>query len=248
MAQELILIVEHDPAERWRMASALRRAGYQTLEADTGEAAVHLAEHHQPAAVLLELVLPGQDGWQVARRLKADPITCAASIVVISMLRRGAETPTCPIADYITKPYTEPRLLEAVRYAVWLWRFRTPPRVLIADDEPDTVDILSTVFRHEGFVTLEAKNGAEALDMTRREHPDVIILDVAMPRMDGWQALKTLKGDAHVCNIPVVMLTGVALSPHDAETALALGASRYVTKPFAADAIVHQVASVLQAA
>ena len=246
MAHELILIVEHDAEERRRMASTLQTAGYQTLEADTGEAAIHLAGRHQPAAVLLELVLPAHDGWSVARRLKADPITCAAPIVVISMLRRGAETPPCPIADYVSKPYTEARLLDAVRRAVWLWRFRTPPRVLIADDEPDTVDILSTVFRHEGFITLEAKNGAEALDLTQREHPDVIILDIAMPRVDGWQALKALKGDARVCDIPVVMLTGVALSPRDAEMALSLGASRYVTKPFAADAIVHQVASALQ--
>ena len=230
------------------MTSILQRAGYQTLEAGTGEAAVHLAGRHQPAAVLLELVLPAHDGWSVAHRLKADPITCTTSIVITSVLRRSAEMPPCPIADYVAKPYTDDRLLDAVRYAVWLWRSRTPPRVLIADDEPDTVDILATVFRHEGFVTLEAKNGAEALDVSRREHPDVIILDIAMPRVDGWQVLKSLKGDARVCDIPVVMLTGVALSPRDAETALALGASRYVTKPFAADAIVHQVASVLQAA
>lgn len=248
MAQAMILIVEHDPDERRRLAHILTGAGYRTLETASGEEAIGLAGRHQPAAVLLELVLPGQDGWQVAQRLKSDPITCAISIVITSALRRGSDTPPCPIADYVTKPYTEERLLEAVRYAVWQWRSRTPPRVLIADDEPDTVDILTTVFRHEGFVTFEATDGAEALDVSRREHPDVIILDVAMPRVDGWQALKALKTDARVRDIPVVMLTGVALAPQDAELALALGASRYVTKPFAADAIVHQVADVLHPA
>ena len=248
MAHELILIVDHDVQERQRIAPLLQSAGYETLEVGTGAAAVHVAERHQPAAVLLELVLPEQDGWSVARRLKADPITCTISIVIVSQLRRGNVAPPCPIADYVTKPCTDERLLEAVRYAVWQWRSRTPPRVLIADDEPDTVDILATVFRHEGFVTFEATNGAEALDMTRRERPDVIILDVAMPRVDGWQALKALKNDERVRDIPVVMLTGVALAPQDAELALSLGAARYVTKPFAADAIVHQVASVLQTA
>lgn len=230
------------------MARLLQSAGYQTLEAGTAAAAHALAERHQPAAALLEIVLAAQDGWQLARRLKADPITCAVALVMVSQLRRGAEAPPCPIADYVTKPYTDERLLEAARYAVWLWRAHTPPRVLIADDEPDTVDILSTVFRHEGFVILAARDGAEALEVTRREHPDVVILDVVMPRVDGWQALKTLKGEAGVRDIPVVMLTGVALAPQDAELALALGAARYVTKPFAADAIVREVAAALHAA
>ena len=246
MSHETILIVEHEHEQRRLLARQLQEAGYHVLEAASGEEAVSLARTHHPAAVLLELILPGLDGWGIARELKADPITCRTPIVIVSLLRREGQSAPCEIVDYVAKPYSSERLLAAVRRAVWAWRSHIPLRILIADDEAEIIDILETVFRHEGFVTIRAKNGEEALDLTRREHPDLVILDVAMPHMDGWQTLRELKLDDRLHAIPVVMLTGAARSPQDAQTALAMGAARFVTKPFAPDAIVSEVTSVLQ--
>ena len=248
MAHERILIVDPDDQQRLELACLLQAAGYATLEAASSQAALVLAKHEQPAAIFLEVVLPGADGWALARQLKTDPITCAIPLVLMSLLRPEAGAgPPCDIAAYVTKPFSPEQVQAAAGRALRAWRWRTPPRILIADDEADTIDILSTIFRHEGCVTLEARDGAEALDLSAREHPDVVILDVAMPNVDGWETLKALKRDAALRDIPVIMLTGRALAPQDAQAALALGAARYVTKPFGTDALIQEIAAVLHA-
>ncbi len=245
MAHDAVLIVDHEDSARRRVRTILQPVGYDVIEASTADQALSLAKHHQPSAILLEVILPGMDGWGLARQLKSDSITCSIPIVVVSFLRPDTNTYPCEITDYLTKPYTDRQLIDATQRAVRTWRTHGPFRVLIADDESDTVDMLSLVFRQQGFVTLAAKDGAEAIDCVRRDHPDAVILDVMMPHMDGWEALKLLKQDEQLRDIPVVMVTGYALSPQDVQTALAMGAARYVTKPFDPDTVVSEVASVL---
>ena len=245
MAQEQVLIIGASAHERLRLRELLEVAEFRVAEAADDREGYEIAKRLAPAVILAGRVGPSDNDWRAIRRLKSDPITCAIPIVILSDTLDSHDLSVCDAAGIVMPPIDPARLLTAVRRAVWLWRTHQLPRVLIADDEPDTVDILSTVFRHEGFVTLEACNGAQALELTRRERPDIVILDVAMPGVDGWEALRTLKRDAQLRNIPVVMLTGIAISPQDEEAALALGAARYLTKPFVPATIVTEVAHTL---
>lgn len=119
-----------------------------------------------------------------------------------------------------------------------------PPSILIVDDEDDVVGLLQLVFETNGFVARAASNGKAAVAMAYDDPPDVILLDVMMPEMDGWQVLKILKGDERTRHIPVAMLSARA-ERRDKMIGLQEGAEAYIAKPFSPAEVVREVAQLL---
>jgi len=119
------------------------------------------------------------------------------------------------------------------------------PKILIVDDESYILKLLEFNFQEEGFLTLCATNGPQALEIARREIPSLILLDIAMPEMDGFQVLKELKDDVRTKNIPVVMLT-VRVYEEDERESYSLGAMEYITKPFSPLQVVQRVKEILR--
>ncbi len=120
------------------------------------------------------------------------------------------------------------------------------PRILIADDQPDLLAILSSRFRALGFDVLEARNGAEAMELARDETPDVISLDVMMPELNGFQICRDLKGDPELGVIPIVLLTAKS-SEADRFWGSEVGADLYLTKPIDPGTVVLHVQELLEA-
>jgi two-component system, cell cycle response regulator DivK len=121
------------------------------------------------------------------------------------------------------------------------------PLVLIVDDYQDAREMYAEYLEFSGFRVAEARNGQEAVDQAFALRPDVVLMDLSLPVMDGWEATRRLKGDERTRNIPVVALTGHALDGHSREAQDA-GCDAYVTKPCLPDALVREVKRVLQAA
>ena len=119
-----------------------------------------------------------------------------------------------------------------------------PPSILIVDDEDDVVGLLQLVFETNGFVARTASNGKAAVAMAYEDPPDVILLDVMMPEMDGWQVLKVLKGDERTRNIPVAMRSARA-ERRDKMIGLQEGAEAYIAKPFSPAEVVREVQALL---
>lgn len=119
-----------------------------------------------------------------------------------------------------------------------------PPSILIVDDEDDVVGLLQLVFETNGFVARTASNGKAAVAMAYEDPPDVILLDVMMPEMDGWQVLKVLKGDERTRHIPVAMLSARA-ERRDKMIGLQEGAEAYIAKPFSPAEVVREVQALL---
>jgi len=105
-----------------------------------------------------------------------------------------------------------------------------PKKVLVVEDDPDNRRIVTKVLSVEGYQVVEATDGVEALAQARAEHPDLILMDLALPNMDGWEATRRLKSDPATRTIPVVALTAVAMRG-DEERARAAGCDDYVSKP-----------------
>ncbi len=122
---------------------------------------------------------------------------------------------------------------------------RTPPRILIADDNPDNLDIFRTRLAVHGYEILTATNGEEALAIAREKRPDLILLDVMMPKMDGTDVCRRLKADGSLPFMPIVMITAKT-STQDVVTALDAGADEYLTKPVDHSALVARVKSMLR--
>lgn len=118
-------------------------------------------------------------------------------------------------------------------------------KVLVVDDEPHIVMVLQDNLEMMDFVVETAVNGLEALEKVAASRPDVIILDVGMPKMDGWETCRRLKGSLETSGIPIIFLTAFAQKT-DREKAMSLGAARFITKPFQPEAIGQAIKSVLE--
>jgi two-component system cell cycle response regulator DivK len=122
---------------------------------------------------------------------------------------------------------------------------RAQPLVLVVEDYPDAREMYSAYLQFSGFEVAEATNGLEAIEMAETLMPDIILMDLALPRMDGWEATRHLKANTRTHHIPVVALTGHALAGH-AEGAREAGCDAFVTKPCLPDALVAEIKRLLE--
>jgi CheY-like chemotaxis protein len=120
-------------------------------------------------------------------------------------------------------------------------------KILIAEDERDIRDLITFTLRYHNHEVVGASNGEEALEVTRREMPDLVIMDVRMPRMTGYEACKHIKTDPALQHIPVVFLSAKGQEA-EVQTGLEVGATDYILKPFAPDQLAKRVAELLAAA
>jgi CheY-like chemotaxis protein len=124
------------------------------------------------------------------------------------------------------------------------FRERQRPLVLVVEDYQDAREMYSEYLRFSGFDVIEASNGVEAIEQATSRKPDIVLMDLALPKMDGWEATRQLKADPRTSNIPIVALTGHALAGH-ADSAQRAGCDAFVTKPCLPDALVAEIQKLL---
>lgn len=239
-----ILVVEDDPEVSELLRLTLEHEGHRVLLANSGETALHLARTEQPDLISLDIRLPDLDGFEVLQLLKRDPATAAIPVVIVSVvfdqdrgLRLGA-------VDYFTKPLDEPRLLRVVERVL-----ASKGAVLVVDDDLDTLNLLRTALRAQGLQVQTTTRGERALRLAQESPPALILLDLKLPGMDGYQVLKELKQHPRTANIPVVVMTGFA-DPADGvpPEIEALGALRFLTKPFFIEELVEEISRLVDGA
>jgi CheY-like chemotaxis protein len=197
-------------------AAALSRfehAGLSVTTTEYAEQALELMRLFSPRLLLVDIHLAGRmDGWDLLVALKSDPILQAIPIVIITTSEvanlRGLALAG---ADYLPRPFTSEGLMQAIR------RHLPSPsgkRVLVADDDAafrrQVVELLAVV---EDLQVIEAANGREALSHVARRMPDLLLLDLLMPEMDGFEVLHQLRADKRAMNLPVLVVTGKDLIP-----------------------------------
>jgi len=211
--QLAILVIEDDAGAQDLLRTYLDSAGYHVLTASTGEQGLALARRFHPAAVLLDLLLPGMDGWQVLRQFKQDPQLSAVPVFMATVidepdvgLANGAE-------DYFVKPIDRHRLLS--RLAQRLLPGGGDPRgarALAIDHDLDVLALIESALRERGFEVIAATTGQEALRLARTEPVDLIVSDLLLPDLDRFALLKALNEDPHTRDIPVLVLDAGAAS------------------------------------
>jgi signal transduction histidine kinase/CheY-like chemotaxis protein len=212
-----VLVVEDDPNAYELIASALGSAGYMSIRARHGDEAVRIARESHPAAVTLDLVLPGVDGWEVLKRLKGDENTRNIPVVIISMIDNRDLGMALGADDYFVKPVDRARLLERLRQITARSGNGAKPRLLVIDDDKAVHTLLDEDLAGLGFAIDKAYNGEEGLRVAEANAPDVIILDLMMPGMSGFEVAGWLKDNPRTANIPIVILTSKEISNADRE-------------------------------
>ncbi|MFA5113639.1 MAG: response regulator [Candidatus Margulisiibacteriota bacterium] len=121
----------------------------------------------------------------------------------------------------------------------------TPKKILVVDDEPDVASLLTLMLKSQGYAVITAGDGQEALEKARGEAPDLILLDVMLPRMDGYKVARMLKFDENYSHIPIIMLTA-KIQDRDKQTGLEMGANDYLTKPFDTTVLLDKIKDILE--
>jgi signal transduction histidine kinase/DNA-binding response OmpR family regulator/ligand-binding sensor domain-containing protein len=208
-----ILVVEDDDDSYDSLSAYLQSAGYVSIRARTGEEAIRLAGSMQPMAITLDLVLPGVEGLDVLRRLKSDPKTAATPVIIVSMLDNREIGLAFGADDYFVKPVDWPRMLR--RLADITANGARTKRLLLIDDDVTIHDMLEHELSREGYSLDKAFTGAEGLERAEATRPDVIILDLAMPGLSGYQVAELLRQRETTARIPIVVLTAKELTDDD---------------------------------
>ena len=193
--------------------AALTSAGYLSVRARHGEEAIRLARETRPLAVTLDLVLPGIDGWEVLKRLKNDDVTRDVPVVIISVVDNRELGLALGADDYFVKPVDRARFLERV------WELTSArgskPRILVIDDDASVHAALGDELIRLGYTVESAFSGDDGVLAANENTPDVVILDLIMPGMSGFEVAGVLKANPTTANIPILILTSKDVSADD---------------------------------
>jgi signal transduction histidine kinase/DNA-binding response OmpR family regulator len=240
-----VLVVEDEDEAFDTLSAYLQSAGYVPIRARSGEEALKLARVMRPLAITLDLVLPGMEGWQVLRALKADEITADVPVIIVSMLDNRELAIAFGAQDYFIKPVDWPRMLRRLAEITGRDGVKRA-RLLLVDDDIHVHEMLEHELAHEGYVLDRVMTGAEALERVETTRPDVIILDLMMPGMSGFEVAERLRERESTARIPIVVLTAKDLTAEDRER-LRLGVSGLVMKGSAAGARLIRAIRSLEA-
>lgn len=208
------LIVDDDPIAIDLMARWLSRMGFSILTAGHGEEGLALAREHKPAVILLDVLMPGMDGYGVLEALRADPEVSHIPVVIISVVDDRSAALRAGASEALIKP-VQPQQLEQL-LDVYCRRLRG--EILVIEDDPDSGAIIQRTAAQVGLSSRVARNGEEGLEMIRKAPPAAIVLDLGLPGMSGFQVLDALAADSKLKHIPVLIVSGheIGVAEHQA--------------------------------
>ena len=209
-----VLIVDDEKATHDLLERELSGAGYYVLHAAGGREGLKLAKQARPDVITLDIIMPDLDGWSVLKALKADPDLCDIPVVLVTIMRDRDLGFALGAADYITKPLDREVLMRVVGRHV---RGDGRAQVLVVDDDQRTRDMLRRTLQKAGCTVAEAANGSEAIEALERAKPALVLLDLMMPGMDGFEVLERLRGDETWREVPVIIVTAKDLTREDVD-------------------------------
>ena len=210
-AHTTVLVVDDDPAARDLLTRFLRREGFGVITAATGEQAMRMARERLPSAITLDVMMPGMDGWEVLRSLKADATLAAIPVVLLTITDDKSLGYALGAAEYLTKP------VDYAQLAAALGRLHTSDTsvALVVDDDATARDMASRALVRSGWHVREAINGREALASLEESVPSLILLDLLMPEMDGFELVTALHDNPRWRSIPIIVVTAMDVSASD---------------------------------
>ena len=207
----IVLIVEDDPVTQRLFRHYLTEAGYRTAAIGDGSDVIDRVKAIHPAVICLDIRLPGVADWEVLRRLKEDPTTAPIPVVVITILDDDQTAFTLGAASFLVKPVAREALLDAVAKAMQTHSEATPT-VLVVDDDPYVLASIPPMLEQAGYRTVVAPGGKEDITQAQQHLPHLIVLDLMMPDVSGFDVLAALRSDIRTRGIPVLVLTAKDLT------------------------------------
>jgi PAS domain S-box-containing protein len=207
----VVLIVDDEPTARELLLNYLGPQGYVVITAASGTEALAKAKEFRPDAITLNMLSPGQTGWMTLYELKHNPETADIPIIVVSVVDQKGMAFTLGASEYLVKPVARETLLTKLAQHVGSSRDGVS-RVLVAEDEVTTMRVMEGILKSAGYEPVPARNGKEAVLVLERMRVDLVLLDLQMPEMDGFEVIKRIREHPHWRDLPIFVLTAKKLT------------------------------------
>ena len=207
-----VLLIDDDPAMRDLTQRFLGKEGFHVVIAASGEEGLRLAKALKPAVIALDVLMPGMDGWAVLTALKADPDLADIPVIMLTIVDDKGMGYALGAADYLTKPIDWERLPDTLRK---YQQARPQCPVLVVEDDADLREMMRRTLENGGWAVIEAANGRVALERLIEQRPELILLDLMMTEMDGFQFLEEVRKHEEWRSIPIVVVTAKDLTEED---------------------------------
>jgi two-component system cell cycle response regulator len=259
MRKKTILVIEDNEKNLKLFRTLLEANNFRVLEALDAERGFELLRRELPDLVLMDIQLPGMNGYEATQKIRNDPSFSHIPVLALTAYAMQGDREKAIMSGcdgYISKPIDTRAFIENIEI---FFEGRADPaavnqlttipslkrKILIVDDEPRNRKVLQAMLPEERFDTLTADNGEEGLAQAFAEHPDVILLDIMMPGIDGFEVSRRLKQDDRSKNIPIILVT--ALDEVDSRIdGLEAGAEEFLSKPVRPVELLARVSSMLQ--
>jgi len=219
-AEKLILIIDSDPAMQDYLMQNLNQEGFRAIATGSGEEGLRLGRELQPKAIILDLNLPDFDGWSVLSGLKADPLTLEIPVLAMTFSAEPNRGYALNRVEFLTQPIESDRLLQLIKLyqPTPIQEPTTSSYILVVEDDPASRQMLRRLLERERWQVLEAEHGDAALDYLQTCIPKLILLDLTMPRMSGFELLIHLRQNPAWSEIPVIVVTARDLTVEEQST------------------------------
>jgi CheY-like chemotaxis protein len=223
----LVLVIDDDQSTYATLSGTLSERGFRVEWARTGDDGLEAARLQRPQVIVLNINMPAKQGWSVLALLKEDQETANIPVVIVTSLDEPELGMALGATDYLVKPIHPAHLIRTVRR--WLTPSNDNFTVLVVDDDDAMREIVERTLRGAGYQVATAADGSEGLRAVETRNPGLIVLDLMMPEMDGFEFLRRLKEDPRHCQLPVVVATAKELSEGE-QKVLQESATRVIQK------------------
>lgn len=241
--QKRVLIVEDKPHARTLLHTYLTEAGYSTEIAVNGVDALEKAKLWKPDVITLDILLPVKDGWQVLRELKDHPLCKDIPVIIVSMVDERNVGFGLGAVEYFVKPVQKDDLLAAIKKVEGV-QTRQSAKILVIDDDKAVTELVQVILESEGCTVLKANSGKEGLILAEKEKPDMIILDLVMPELSGFNVAYQLKHNPATYTIPVMIMTSMEIDDETREQLQGFVVSLMRKSGFTKRDLLNEIASI----
>jgi len=211
-----ILVVEDNPATGQLIQSQLTSSGYETLRCDKPERAMEMAAEHQPDAITLDLIMQPVHGLEVLLQLKNDPRTSMIPVIVVTIVDQPGVGTVLGADEYLIKPVDKATLLAAVERCLRSRGGSAPARtILVVEDDVSTLEMIVELLRVYGYAVSTATDGAQARASVAQSLPELVILDLVLPKMSGFELLAEWRSNPRTADLSVFVLTSKDLTKEE---------------------------------
>lgn len=247
-----ILVVDDEELNRDILSRRLTREGYAVTVADSGKEALDMLHLERYDLVLLDIMMPGIDGYEVLKRIRSEPVLHDTPVIMVTALGDESSIKRClalGATDYVGKPFELTFLKSRIRQAIHalsnLRRTHTATdaptaTVLVVEDDEENRDLLVRRLSKFGYTVHSAGSGVEALSMINKQTYDLILLDIMMVQMDGYQTLQKIRSREALKDTPIIMISALGDAASIARC-MELGADDYIMKPYNATLLKERV-------